>query len=173
MFRGISGFKLFSMTTYKFDVWTNLAYIIAGLYGVYFTESTIASMAVIFLGIGSFHGHYTRDFWLDWWAMWIAFSAVISTFLFEDPLIQVFFTVSVGSLLRQLELWLRGVSFRIFGLPDHYLLLGTVYIIGFILSFWHGPVYQSLIYGSLFLVSIHHTTNRSSKKNCLSIRAFS
>lgn len=141
------------MTTYKFDVWTNLAYVIAGLFGLYFGDSPVASIAVIFLGIGSFHGHYTRDYWIDWIAMWVAFSAVIATFLFEDPLIQIFFTVAVGSLLRQLELWLRRVEFRLFGLPDHYLLLGVIYFTGLILSFFYLEPWQSVFYGGCYLIA--------------------
>lgn len=160
------------MTTYKFNVWTNIAYVIAGLYGLYFGVNPVASIAVVFLGIGSFHGHYTKDFWIDWIAMWVAFSAVISSFLFKDPLIQVFFTVAVAALLRQLELWLRDVKFELLGLQDHYLLLGVVYFTGFILSFWHLSIMDSLAYGALFLIAFIIRQKKPFKKQIYRLEYF-
>lgn len=153
------------MTKYKFDVWTNVAYMIAGLFGLYAGDNLVASIAVIFLGIGSFHGHYTKDFWIDWISMWITFSAVISTFLFTEYYLQVFFTVAIGSLLRLTELRLRKVEFNLFGLPDHYLLLGVIYFTGFILSFWHFHFLVSLSYGALFLIAFIIRQTKPFKKN--------
>lgn len=138
----------------KVDVWTNVFYVISGV--IIFSQSWLVGSCFILLGLASGYSHYTKNYSIDWFAMFLAYGSVIIYFLslkhdWIGVLNKVVLTLLIAFNGFIVSRCVKGK--KVAGMGYEYLLVGLFFMVGLILSFWYCSVYQSLGYGLIYLVA--------------------
>jgi hypothetical protein len=138
----------------QWEVWSNIPFMLVGAW-VLFAQHELWGLGVFFMGLASFYSHITRQFKIDWIAMYVCFGLMGGSFFVKDSLILMMVTnaVFVGAIVYHDKL--KAVKWK-FPLKAHYVAVGVLYALMAIGSFYVAtPLAASIsiaLFGIGFLV---------------------
>jgi hypothetical protein len=115
----------------QWEVWSNIPFMLVGAW-VLFAHGEAWGLGVFFMGLASFYSHITRQFKIDWIAMYVCFGLMGMYFWFQTTMSTVCFSLVVITMLFHDEL--KAVKWK-FPLKAHYVAVGVLYILMAIGSF--------------------------------------
>jgi hypothetical protein len=117
----------------QWEVWSNIPFMLVGAW-VFFAQHELWGLGVFFMGLASFYSHITRQFKIDWIAMYVCFGLMGAGFFGIEN--QVFtglcLGLSIGAALVHNDL--KAIKWK-FPLRAHYVAVGVLYILMAIGSF--------------------------------------
>lgn len=129
---------------YLNNVNSNWGFVLVGAY--VFAQNWFVGSAIILMGFASMWSHKFGDFERDWEAMWFCFYAIAGDTFDVLPISMLLFAITISFLEDELRKLPKDL-----GIGYYYILLGLVYFIGFIGSFWIINWGQALLSGAMFL----------------------
>lgn len=146
---------------YQWEVWTNVPFMLVGAY-MMFEGLFLWGLGVLFMGAGSFFGHATGKFRLDWAGMWMCYTIQLGYFLalitgltFTFSFLGVAFGVALWIFTPQIKGYFKRIIPNAF-IPGHYFLLGLFYLAGAIMALpivgWSTALASGVLYAIGFFI---------------------
>jgi hypothetical protein len=115
----------------QWEVWSNIPFMLVGAW-VLFAHGELWGLGVFFMGLASFYSHVTRQFKIDWIAMYVCFGLMGESFF--DMWIMEFTATFLTLSFSWYHNDIKAIKWK-FPLKAHYVAVGVLYILMAIGSF--------------------------------------
>jgi hypothetical protein len=146
------------MENKNWEIFSNLAIVLAGVFLMWDT-SILWGAGVIAMGLGSMHGHWKGDYLFDWMGMYMAYSYQLTFYgvHLEVPLVLTLLPVMLAGTFPLYYFGLRKI--KLFTVRGHWIVLGLLWVLTFVGSFWVFNIHAALLSGACYGVAFYIRNN--------------